>query len=120
MPNFAHLFKDTSGSTGKTDNMVDKGVPVGTRAVFDFSDETKKGLSDANKGIPFSDADQVTHEMGHQYDDDQGENADFEGNTAKDPAEIRGVNNENRERNIEGEEKRTTYGGEEIDPNKLK
>jgi|GEM_PF-2823777 len=58
--------------------------------------------------------------MKHQYDDDQGKNADFEDNTATDPAEIRGVNNETRKRNLEGEEKRTTYGGKDNDPNKQK
>jgi len=105
----------------QTDKMVNNGTPVGTQTTLDFSDETKKKLSDNNKGIPFSDADQVTHEMQHQYDNDQGTNADFSGdNSAKDPAEIRGVKNENRERKREGVHERTTYGGEEIDPNKLK
>jgi len=114
------LLFERNKTVTETDNMVDKGIPVGTRTVFDFSEEQKSILQNNNKGIPFSDGDQVTHEMEHQYDDDQGKNADFEDNTATDPAEIRGVNNENIERNLEGEEERTTYGGKEINPNKLK
>ena len=104
----------------QTDEMVKNGIPVGTQTKFDFSDEAKKDLSDDNNGIPFTDADQVVHEMGHQYDDDQGENADFIDNTASDPAEIRAVNNENRERKHERERIRTTYGGQDIDRRKMK
>ncbi|WP_448105208.1 hypothetical protein [Pedobacter panaciterrae] len=40
-------------------------------------------------------------------------------NSAKDPAEIRAVENENRARSMEGLPKRKTYNGERIDPNKL-
>jgi len=58
--------------------------------------------------------------MQHSYDLDQGQDADDQDqNTAKDPSEIRAVNTENRARKIEGLKKRTTYGGEKIDPTKL-
>lgn len=59
--------------------------------------------------------------MQHQYDLDQGTNTDDQDdNSAKDPSEIRAVNNENRARQIEHLKKKTTYGGVEIDPKKLK
>ena len=62
----------------------------------------------------------VTHEMQHQYDYDQGNQADSVGKTgASSPTEQRAVKNENRARKAEGLPKRTTYGGVKIDPSKL-
>ncbi|RYF23507.1 MAG: RHS repeat-associated core domain-containing protein [Flavobacteriales bacterium] len=84
---------------------------IGTQTEFDFS-KNEKGESDLTV---------VSHELRHQYDNDIGNTKDNEKvNSAKDPAEIRAVNNENRARKIEGLPKRTTYGGKEIDPKKLK
>ena len=58
--------------------------------------------------------------MQHQYDLDQGKSTDDQSpNTAKDPSEIRAVNNENHARDIDNMDKRTTYGSEQIDPKKL-
>ena len=53
------------------------------------------------------------HDIGNTQD-----NSDK--NNAEDPAEIRAVNNENRANDILGKKHRTTCGGEEIDPKKLK
>lgn len=99
------------------DNAVQAyGIPdekerIGTRTEFDFS-KNEKGESDFTV---------VSHELRHQYDHDIGNMKDNDKiNSAKDPAEIRAVNNENRARKIEGLPQRTTYGKDKIDPKKLK
>ena len=100
--------------------MQKNGTPLGSQTVLDFSKEAKDEFKKST-GIADNDFTIVTHEMQHQYDLDQGKAADDqEVNSAKDPSEIRAVNNENRARKIDKLDKRTTYGGEEIDPNKLK
>ncbi|MCD0465217.1 DUF6443 domain-containing protein [Flavobacterium sp. ENC] len=84
------------------------GFPANTQTEFDFNDTGKDPLLT------------VTHEMRHQFDHDIGNMEDNSStNDAKDPAEIRAVNNENRANDILGKKHRTTYGGETIDPVKL-
>lgn len=59
--------------------------------------------------------------MRHQNDYEINNTSDNQiRNSAKDPSEIRAVNNENRARKIEGLPQRKTYGGEKIDPELLK
>jgi RHS repeat-associated protein len=85
------------------------GIPTGTLTEFSF-DGTGKSVLET-----------VVHEMRHQYDYDIGNMKDNETeNTAKDPAEIRAVHNENKANDILGKKHRTTYDGQEIDPEKLK
>jgi hypothetical protein len=106
-------------SASRAEKNVKNGIPVGTSTILDFSKEARDEFKEV-EGIDDSDLSLTTHEMQHQYDFDQGKNADDEEqNTAKDPSEIRAVNNENRARAKEGLKKRTTYGGEKIDPKKL-
>jgi hypothetical protein len=96
-----------------------KGSPTGTQTTLNFSEEAKKDFQET-EGVENSDLSIVTHEMRHQYDDEIGNSKDNHGfNSAKDPSEIRAVNNENRGRKMQGLSKRTTYGGEKIDPKKL-
>lgn len=96
------------------------GQKQGSQTEFDFSNASKNEFKSV-EGVPSSDLSTVTHEMRHMYDNDTGNNKDDQpNNTAKDPSEIRAVNNENRARKMEGLPARTTYGGEKIDPKKLK
>jgi RHS repeat-associated protein len=84
------------------------GIPTGTQTQFDF---------DVTGKTPFE---TVVHEMRHQFDYDIGNMIDAHpDSTAKDPAEIRAVHNENRANDILGKKHRTTYGGEKIDPKEL-
>jgi RHS repeat-associated protein len=108
------------------DNAVQAyGIPdekggVGTQTEFDFSKKNKAEF-EKSEGIKDSDLSTVAHEMRHQYDRNNGNMKDnHKSNTAKDPSEIRAVANENRARKLEGLPARTTYGGEKIDPEKLK
>lgn len=84
------------------------GIPTGTQTQLDFT---------VDKDDPLV---TVTHEMRHQFDYEIGNMADahFE-SSAKDPAEIRAVHNENKANDILGKKHRTTYGGVKIDPIKL-
>ena len=109
------------GKTVSEENAMEKnGIPLGSQTVFDFSKEAKDNFKQST-GLEDNDFTIVAHEMQHQYDLDQGKSSDNqEVNSAKDPSEIRAVKNENRARKIDNLEKRTTYGGEKIDPNKLK
>lgn len=89
-----------------------------TQASFDLSDES---LAKYNESLETDALSLVCHEMRHQYDYDIGNMADnAHGADAKDPAEIRAINNENRGRKISGLPKKTTYGGQKIDPKLLK
>lgn len=109
------------GDKGKTEirNMAKRGESVGTQTILDFSQETRAQFYE-KEGVEDSDLATVSHEMRHQYDYDQGKMEDYSGEpSAKDPSEIRAVNNENRGRKIEGLGSRTTYGGKKIDPKKL-
>lgn len=91
-----------------------------TRTFWDFSEKSKKRFEQI-ENIESSDLSTVAHEMRHQYDRDINNDTDnLEENTAKDPSEIRAVNNENRARKIEKISIRTTYGGEMIDPELLR
>ncbi|WP_306352567.1 RHS repeat domain-containing protein [Flavobacterium sp. '19STA2R22 D10 B1'] len=86
------------------------GKPASTQTEFDFDAETGKDVFQT-----------VVHEMRHQFDHDIGNMQDnARGNDENDPAEIRAVYNENRANDILGKKHKTTYGGKEIDPNKLK
>jgi len=108
-------------TVSETEKMIKNKESVGTHTSFDFSkewsDEFKKST-----GVPNSNFSTVVHEMQHQYDYDQGKMADDYDTSpsAKSPAEIRAVNLENKARKIENMKKRTNYGGENIDPKKLK
>jgi uncharacterized protein RhaS with RHS repeats len=105
----------TEGEAG-VEKMGDR---LGSHTTYNFSEESKESFK-KNEGIEDTDFAIVTHEMSHQYDLDTGNSKDDqEEDTAKDPSEIRAVNNENRARKIEGSKKRTTYGGEKIDSEKL-
>ncbi len=97
----------------------DKGG-VGTQTEFDFSVRGEKEF-EKSEGVKGSDLSTVAHEMRHQGDHDIGNMKDnSKRNSANDPAEIRAVINENRARKIEGLPARTIYGGQTIDPKKLK
>jgi RHS repeat-associated protein len=112
------LYEDGK-TVSEKEAMEKSGTPIGSQTVLDFSKEAKDDFK-SSTGIENNDFTIVTHEMQHQYDLDQGKSADDQyPNTAKDPSEIRAVNNENRARKIDKLEKRTTYGGEKIDPKKL-
>jgi hypothetical protein len=94
---------------------LDKKMRIGTSTEFDFNQKTLKEYQ-KKEGVPFTPSIIVTHEMGHQYDHDQGNSEDNESeNSARDPFEIRAVKNENRMRRLEKLPKRTSYGGEKID-----
>ena len=59
--------------------------------------------------------------MRHQNDYEIDNTSDNQiSNSAKDPSEVRAVNNENRARKIEKLPLRTTYGGKKIEPRLLK
>jgi len=109
-----------SNFVSETEVKVNSGIPVGTSTTFNFSNEFNEDFQ-KSEGVPNSDFSTVSHELQHQYDYDQGKMADsYKVNpSAKDPGEIRAVNNENRARKIEGLNKRTTYGSKPIDPKKL-
>jgi hypothetical protein len=115
------VYKYEPNKTSREESeMVKMGLPIGTQTVFDFSKEARDNFK-YSEGVISTDFTTVVHEMQHQFDYDQGNAMDNqEENTSKDPMEIRAVNNENRARKIDGIEKRTTYGGKKIEPNKLK
>ncbi len=96
------------------------GYPTGSHTGWDLSTERKNELK-KSEGVEFTDLDIVSHEMMHQYDFETGNSKDHHfSSSAKDPAEIRAVKNENRARkNIEKKKSRTSYGGEKIDSEKL-
>ena len=113
---------DGQGSSVQRYNstVVPAGQPSGSNAGFDFSNKASKEF-ESSEDIPNTPFTIVVHEMRHQYDHqigNTGDNADFP--SATDPAEIRAVNNENRARKIEKIKERKTYGGDKIDPKKLK
>ncbi len=119
-----HYMEEGSAGSGSSVNdypsQLSGDDPTGTQTVWDLSSERKKELKES-AGVEFTDLDIVTHEMRHQYDYDKGNMSDaHDESSAKDPAEIRAVNNENRARKIEGNKMRTKYGGEVIDAKKLK
>ena len=103
------------------DALIKEGKGVGTQTQFDFSEEGREDF-ERTEGVSNSDFTTVTHELQHQYDYDKGNMAKDQDTTssAKDPSEIRAVNLENRARKIEKLKQRTKYGGEDIDPKKLK
>ncbi|WP_240601629.1 RHS repeat domain-containing protein [Flavobacterium columnare] len=119
-----HYMEEGSAGSGSSvsdyPSQLSGDDPTGTQTVWDLSSERKKELKEST-GVEFTDLDIVTHEMRHQYDYDKGNMSDaHDDSSAKDPAEIRAVNNENRARKIEGNKMRTIYGGKEIDAKKLK
>jgi len=92
----------------------------GSWTLWDFSEKAKFNFEKI-EGIPYSEYGTVTHEMRHQNDHEIGNTDDNQlRNNAKDPSEIRAVNNENRARKKENLPLRTTYGGKKIDPELLK
>lgn len=110
---------DKSATRTEDKNNIAKGIGVGSKTQYNFSEEGKAEFKKST-GVSNSDFTTVAHEVRHAYDYDQGKMADSNGKGAKDPAEQRAVKNENRARKIENLPARTKYGGEEIDPNKLK
>nr|WP_255680940.1 RHS repeat-associated core domain-containing protein [Flavobacterium sp. F-65] len=90
---------------------VKNGKGVDTMTTFNFSEESKKDFK-SQEGVANSDFTTIAHEMSHQYDFDQGKNADSVGKTnEKSPTEKRAVDFENRARALMNLPKRTTYGG---------
>ncbi|MCD1117862.1 RHS repeat-associated core domain-containing protein [Chryseobacterium turcicum] len=90
---------------------------IGTQTVFNFSKKEKDSFTKLEE-IPFSDFSTVAHEMRHQFDYDQGNHADGNGlSGASSPREQRAVKDENRARGLEKIKKRTSYGGEKVNPN---
>ena len=84
------------------------GERIGTRSLLKMSGDRK------------ADSETIAHEMQHQYDYDIGNMKDHTGKSnAKNPAEIRAVNTENRMKKINNTGKRTTYGGVPINPKSL-
>ena len=119
---FIQQVPDGQGSSvqGYNSTVVPAGQPSGSNTGFDFSNNASKEF-ESSENIPNTPFTTVVHEMRHQYDHqigNTGDNADYP--SATDPAEIRAVNNENRARKIEKSKERKTYGGEKIDPKKLK
>jgi len=101
------------------DNMIQNGQGVGTITYFNFSKEAQAVFKES-EGVSSNKYTTGAHELQHMYDFDQGCMADNQDSNAKDPAEIRAVYTENLMRKVLGLKTRTTYGGEEIDPDKLK
>jgi hypothetical protein len=99
---------------------VKVGNRVRIRTRFNFSETTKNDFKKM-EDVPNSDFTTVVHELQHQYDYETRNMADGHnmGSSAKNPAEIRGVNNENKARKIEGLPFKFTYGGEKIDSKKI-
>jgi len=109
-----------AGKENETDVATDSygsvkdGDKMGTVTTFNLSDKEKEGLEKASR-VKSTDLDIVSHELRHQFDFEIGNMKDNTGKpNAKNPAEIRAVNNENRARKIENAKFRTTYGGVEI------
>lgn len=93
------------------------GIKIGTQMVLNFSQEEKDRFTEM-EGVPSTDFSMVTHEMRHQFDYDQGNMVDSKNlSGASSPTEQRAVKDENRARGIEKTKKRTTYGGERVNPN---
>jgi len=109
---------DANIDATEAQKMADSGIPIGSSTILNFSKEEKERY-EKTEGVEDSDFGTVCHEMQHEYDLDQGEDADDQDNTAEDPSEIRAVNNENRGRTLLGFFKRLTYGGKKIDKDKL-
>jgi hypothetical protein len=106
-------------SASKAEKNIKNGIPVGTSTILDFSKEARDEFK-AVEGVENSDVSLISHEMQHQYDYDIGNMKDAKyPPSAESPQEIRAVKNENRGRTIEGLKKRKTYGGEEINQEKL-
>lgn len=99
------------GKTNEEMEQMEKdGVPMGTITVLNFSKESQDEFQD-NNGVEKTPLTTVTHEQQHQYDYNQGTMTDNDrSKKAKNPAEKRAINNENRVR----KDKRTTYGGENV------
>jgi len=112
---FKNGVKISGGELGSAED----GDRLGTTTRFNFSKEHREA-GEKVMGVEISDLSTVTHELRHQFDYNNGNMKDaHDVSSAKDPAEIRAVNNENRGRKIEGLPKRTTYNGIEIDKKKL-
>lgn len=96
--------------------------PYETLIKLDFSKTSIIGISDTE----MSDFELTAHELRHSWDIDIGnytptkEAIQYEGKEEEDPMEIRAVVNGNRARALEGRNKRTTYGGKEINTDKLR
>ncbi|MBN1971950.1 MAG: hypothetical protein JW870_21540, partial [Candidatus Delongbacteria bacterium] len=104
---------------------IEKGEDSGVRPLGGGHTQTTYNFKDANDGdyknIGRSDVGTTAHELQHQYDwdtDNMKDNAPDA--SATDPAEIRAVATENKARNIDNKEHRTSYHREKIDPEKLK
>ena len=119
-----HLIESgNSGSKVHPDgNGAVLGYSIGTHTLYDFSKEAQEEFK-KGEGLPDSDLSAVTHEMRHQFDYDQKNMKDNprrddpKSGTADDPVEQRAVKAENEARKIEKLPKRTTYGGQKVNPN---
>jgi hypothetical protein len=107
-------------STKELEKLVGKGIGLGTSTLYNFSKEDKENFQEV-EGVPDSNFSTVAHELQHQYDFDQGNNADSQNidSSSKDPAEIRAVFFENLVRKIDSKLKRERYGGDLIEKAKL-
>jgi len=108
-------------SASTTYEMAKTGKSMGSVTKYDFS-ETKSKEFERSTGVSDSDITTVAHELQHQYDNEMGNMADSYGKESSNtnPAEIRGVNNENIARDKLKMDPRTKYGGKEINPKELK
>ncbi len=109
--------KNTTVREDKAKRLAGEGM--GTTTVYDFSDKKKAELK-ASIGVKETDESIVSHELKHKHDFYQGKMADRNGEGANDPSEQTAVKNENIWRKRNNMKERTKYGGEEIDPFKLK
>jgi RHS repeat-associated protein len=112
-----HQIQEGDKNSVSTSNQIEqKDGSMPTLTTYNFSDQQKQYFEE-QEGIPDSDLGTITHEMRHQYDNQIGNNKDNnQKNNSKDPSEIRGVYNENRGRQLDGQQtKRTTYNGIKIE-----
>ncbi|MBW3520473.1 RHS repeat-associated core domain-containing protein, partial [Flavobacterium sp. NKUCC04_CG] len=108
-------------SASTTADMEKTGKSMGSITRYNFSEAKSKEI-ERSTGVSGSDITTVAHELQHQYDYEKGNMADSYGmeSSNTNPAEIRGVNNENIARDKLNMSQRTKYGGKEINPKELK
>lgn len=90
----------------------------GSQTVYNYNNKNQNDRFKELEGIPNNDYAMVLHEMQHQYDKDTGNQSDATNvSDARNPSEQRAVKFENIGRKQKGLPKRTTYGGERVNPN---
>ena len=114
------------GSAKSLPNGYDECVPYETSINFDFRNTYMSMelylMSDIMASFLTSDFELVSHEISHAFEADTGtyEPTNYKkGNKHNDPKEINATVNGNRARTQEGRPKKTTYGGKQIDSNKM-